>query len=123
MGNNGKLTIEQLKQALFHCWSIKSSSKWTMDNPAKGQCGVTALVVNDLLGGEILKTELPDGMHFYNKIHGARYDFTESQFSEMLTYTDKCSTREEAFLDTNTEQYSYLKESVLTYLTYQIKNT
>lgn len=33
---------------LFKCWSINSSSKWTQDNPANGQCGVTALVVNDL---------------------------------------------------------------------------
>ncbi|WP_434095354.1 YunG family protein [Streptomyces flaveolus] len=27
-------------------------SGWSPENPARGQCGVTALVVNDLLGGD-----------------------------------------------------------------------
>jgi hypothetical protein len=47
-----------MQEALLKSWSINSSSKWTKDNPAKGQCGVTALVVNDLLGGLIRKTPL-----------------------------------------------------------------
>lgn len=44
--------IEQIMKALYKSWSSDSSSKWSQDNPAKGQCGVTALVVNDVLGGE-----------------------------------------------------------------------
>ncbi len=44
--------------ALRKSWSIQSSSKWSVDNPAKGQCGVTSLVVQDILGGEIRKTFL-----------------------------------------------------------------
>ncbi len=47
--------IEQIMKALYKSWSSDSSSKWSQDNPAKGQCGVTALIVNDLLGGEIRK--------------------------------------------------------------------
>ncbi len=39
---------------LFKAWSIESSSQWTIKNPTKGQCGVTALIVNDYFGGEIL---------------------------------------------------------------------
>lgn len=50
-----------ITDALFQSWSLRSSSKWTKDNPAMGQCGVTALVVNDLIGGEIMKTKLPGG--------------------------------------------------------------
>lgn len=53
-----------ITDALLQSWSLQSSSKWTKDNPAKGQCGVTALVVNDLFGGEIMKTKLPGGWHF-----------------------------------------------------------
>ncbi|MGN7470752.1 YunG family protein [Brevibacillus sp. SAFN-007a] len=107
------LNPEDLQRVLVQAWSLQSSSKWTPDNPARGQCGVTALVVNDILGGEILKTQLPDGVHFYNRISGRRYDFTESQFKEPLVYADVLSSREEAFRDTNAEQYTYLKHAVL----------
>jgi hypothetical protein len=72
------LTHERLLEILFKAWSEKSSTKYSPDNPALGQCGVTALVVNDLLGGEILKTPLSEGWHFYNRINGQVYDFTAS---------------------------------------------
>ena len=106
----------QIKKALQNSWSLKSSSKWSADNPAKGQCGVTALVVNNHLGGEIKKTKLLDGWHFYNVIDNKRYDFTSSQFSEEILYMDIDSTREEAFSDTNESQYLYLNQSVLNYI-------
>ena len=44
---------KQIYEALIRSWSIETSSKWTIENPAKGQCGVTALVVQDIYGGEI----------------------------------------------------------------------
>ena len=102
--------------ALFHSWSLQSSSKWSKVNPAKGQCGVSAFVVNDLIGGDIRKTKLPDGWHFYNVFNSKRYDFTTSQFNEAFTYTDTHSSREEAFTDTNEEQYCYLKQEVPLYI-------
>ncbi|MFD2445533.1 hypothetical protein ACFSO7_16360 [Bacillus sp. CGMCC 1.16607] len=111
--DNIRLNIEELIVALFKSWSLESSSKWSKDNPAKGQCGVTTLVVNDILGGEIKKTKLPDGWHFYNIINKKRYDFTASQFRENILYMDIPSNREEAYKDTNEKQYNYLKEKVL----------
>lgn len=107
-----KPTRIDIKRALENAWSIRSSSKWTEDNPAAGQCGVTALVVHDLLGGDILKTDLPDGWHFYNWIDGQRFDFTESQFATPIVYQDLTSHRTEAFADTNEQQYAYLLEAV-----------
>jgi hypothetical protein len=107
------LTHERLLEILFEVWSEKSSTKFSPDNPALGQCGVTALVVNDLLGGEILKTPLSEGWHFYNRINGQVYDFTASQFSEEIQYKDILSSRDEAFADTNEQQYIYLKQAVI----------
>jgi len=103
---------EQLLGVLFQVWSRNSSSKWTPENPANGQCGVTALVVQDVLGGDILKTKTPDGWHFYNRIYDRRHDFTESQFAKPIEYVDIVSSREEAFSDTNADQYDYLRQSV-----------
>jgi hypothetical protein len=114
---------DHLLEILFECWSEQSSTKYTPENPARGQCGVTALVVNDLLGGEILKTPLPEGWHFYNRIDGKRFDFTASQFSNPIIYTDIPSNREEAFADTNAEQYRYLKEAVISRIAGQSKGT
>lgn len=105
-------SIMKLQETFLKSWSINTSSHWTKDNPAKGQCGVTALVVNDLLGGKISKTLLDEGWHFYNEINGVRFDFTVSQFSEDIRYMDIPSNREEALLDTNQKQYDYLKQSV-----------
>lgn len=105
--------IQRILNALSKSWSLESSSKWSKENPAKGHCGVTTLVVNDLVGGEILKTELADGWHFYNLIDGRRYDFTSSQFNQPIDYKDIPSNRQEAYLDTNEKQYNYLKQNVL----------
>jgi len=98
--------------ALRQSWSAQSSSKWSVENPAKGQCGVTSLVVQDILGGEIRKTRLDEGWHFYNVINGERIDFTEEQFSSKIDYQDIESNRAEAYQDTNNAQYSCLKSQV-----------
>lgn len=107
------MEIDRIASALSKSWSVKSSTKWCKDNPAAGQCGVTALVVNDLLGGEIKKTKLPEGWHFYNFNKNKRYDFTASQFREGILYMDIPSNRKEAFADTNEGQYTYLKQKFL----------
>ncbi|MED5245521.1 MULTISPECIES: YunG family protein [Priestia] len=111
--------MNHLKKALHQSWSIHSSTKWTADNPAKGQCGVTALVVQDIKGGDILKTPCKEGWHFYNQLNEQRYDFTQEQFREPLHYADILSSRKEAFMDTNKEQYEALKKNVMTHFVHK----
>lgn len=123
ISTQSKQQINQLQQILFQVWSLQSSSKWTSENPAQGQCGVTALVVQDVLGGEIYKTNTPGVWHFYNFIQGQRHDFTASQFEELIKYMDIPSNREEAFTDTNEEQYRYLSQSVAKYILIEKKRS
>lgn len=66
------------------------------DNPAAGQCNVTSLLIHEFFGGELLKTPLPAGDHFYNRIEGRRYDFTASQFDEPIVYMDLATDRADA---------------------------
>lgn len=99
-------------RALRACWSVETGGHWLPDNPARGQCNVTALVVQGLLGGETLRTDTPGGWHFYNRIDGARRDFTESRFAEPPAYRDVLSSREEALSGTTLEQYGRLSERV-----------
>jgi hypothetical protein len=103
-----KFNDQLVKQALVKCWSKQSSSLWTENNPARGQCGVTAIVIQEQFGGEILKTNIDGQWHFYNVIDGVKYDLTVDQFDEPPTYSDIPSNREEAFADTNKEQHTYL---------------
>ncbi|WP_189331272.1 YunG family protein [Actinoplanes ianthinogenes] len=59
---------------------------WTPANPARGQCGVTALVVRELLGGELVLGEVfvgedKVGHHYWNRLpDGREVDFTADQF-------------------------------------------
>jgi hypothetical protein len=78
------------------------------DNPAQGQCNVTALVLHDHFGGELLKTRVGAEWHFYNRIEGHVYDLTASQFSTPPEYGDEPATREEALSGTTREQYGTL---------------
>ncbi len=98
----------ELGHKLERAWSRSTSSLWTRDNPARGQCGVTSLAVQDRLGGAILKTRVGDAWHFYNLIDAVVIDFTASQFSSAVVYDDLPATREEAMSDTSPEQYAAL---------------
>lgn len=110
-------SVKQFAKAVEMSWSSQSSTLWTADNPAAGQCGVTALVASDQLGAEILKTRYGSIWHFYNRIDGQRHDFTESQFGEPIDYDDLPSSRDEAFGDTNAHQYASLSKAVKRALT------
>ena len=82
--------ISKLEEAIRKSWSKETSSdpeKWAYENPAWGQCAVTALIVHDYLGGDIVWAEakLPDGKsisHYFNQIKWKEVDLTRRQFPE-----------------------------------------
>ena len=91
-----KFDPARIAGALHRSWSPATARQWTEDNPAAGQCNVTAVLVHKLFGGELLKTPLPEGDHFYNRIGGVRFDFTEGQFARPIAYDDLPTTRNDA---------------------------
>ena len=99
---------ERLRARLERAWSAETSTLWTPDNPARGQCSVTALAVQKLCGGEILKTATPAGPHFYNRIGGEHFDFTAGQFEAPPCYDDLPSDAGEAMADTSPAQLEAL---------------
>ena len=84
--NLDNLDIDDFKDALRRSWTAETCSpswreKWRPDNPSAGQCAITALLVNDYLGGEIMRCMTEDGSHYYNLMYGSIVlDFTEEQF-------------------------------------------
>ncbi|MFJ4655284.1 hypothetical protein ACIP5Y_28740 [Nocardia sp. NPDC088792] len=91
----GIVAVEVLQDALQKSWSADTSksSGWNEHDRARGQCAVTACVVQDYLGGEILNTvaTLPTGekvSHYFNVINGETIDLTEQQFPCGTRFTD-----------------------------------
>ena len=83
------LGLAELEHAIRAAWSAETADDpagWSADNPAKDQCCVTALLVRELLGGEILIANVvKDGRrlerHAWNRLDsGVEIDLTRSQF-------------------------------------------
>ena len=89
-------------------WCEGTSSRYTPETPARGQCGVTALVVQAFHGGDIVWTPVDRRAHFYNFVDGERADLTAEQFDTVPDYRDSPTTRAAALSDTTPEQYATL---------------
>jgi hypothetical protein len=84
-------SLADIERVIRSCWSEQTCDpvdEWSAENPARGQCAVTALVVQDLLGGELLLAEVlyadgsRQGVHYWNRlVGGVEVDLTRDQFS------------------------------------------
>lgn len=88
------LTLTGIDAALRASWAADTCSPddvarapWTAANPAWGQCDITALVVHDMFGGELLVGEVwsadgeQQGFHWWNRLaSGVELDLTREQF-------------------------------------------
>lgn len=85
------MLLTDIEQAVRSSWSAETCtpefrSRWSPDNPARDQCGVTAMVLHDLLGGELIRGEVHvDGRrvdyHWWNRLGtGIEIDLTREQF-------------------------------------------
>ena len=86
---SSEMRLFSLESVLRAAWRRDTSSdpsNWSEENPAWGQCAVTACAIQDILGGEIIWAEasLPDGStvsHYFNKLD-SELDLTRQQFPE-----------------------------------------
>ncbi|MFF3614891.1 hypothetical protein [Streptomyces sp. NPDC002580] len=92
------LLLSDIERAVRSSWSAETCtpefrSRWSPDNPARDQCGVTAMVLNDLLGGELIRGEVHvDGErvdhHWWNRLGtDIEIDLTREQFGPEETVT------------------------------------
>ncbi|MGW6536528.1 YunG family protein [Streptomyces sp. NPDC055051] len=120
------LLLSDIERAVRSSWSAETCtpeyrSRWTGDNPARDQCGVTAMVVNDLLGGELLRGEVHvDGervdYHWWNRLGmGVEIDLTREQFGPEETVTDGIVIPRPPFGEWSRlhEEYTLLRTRVL----------
>lgn len=81
------MTLAELEAAIRDSWQRDTSDdpdEWTADWATRGQCAVTAHVVRELLGGEILVARVSPSInehHLWNRLpSGVELDLTLDQF-------------------------------------------
>ncbi|MBL8776758.1 MAG: hypothetical protein JNK12_12525 [Acidimicrobiales bacterium] len=117
-------TLATIEAALRACWDERTCDPvdlpWSSDYPSRGQCGVTALVLNDLLGGDLMVAEVlfPDGSrqgwHTWNVFgDGLEVDLTRDQFraDEAIQPGDRI-TRPPGRPSREPERYELLRDRV-----------
>ncbi|MFC8597768.1 hypothetical protein [Isoptericola sp. NPDC057191] len=84
-------TIDELREHFLAAWGPDTcyphmSDEWSPEKPSRDQCGMTALVVQDILGGDLILAEVhvdgaQIGHHYWNRLpDGTDVDLTADQF-------------------------------------------
>ncbi|MEU5894730.1 MULTISPECIES: hypothetical protein [Streptomyces] len=118
------LRLTDIEAALRDSWGADtyppdSTNNWPPENPARGQCGVTALVLHDLLGGELMRGEvLVDGVrtdyHWWNRLGaGVEIDLTREQFAPEEIVTEGAVMARPPEIRRCREEYELLRARVL----------
>lgn len=86
--------VAVLKKSFAESWSRDTSAdpdNWTPENPSWGHCAVAALVVQTVMGGELLRYDLSGTpfaamrSHYRNRLpDGTLVDLTQEQFQGQL---------------------------------------
>jgi 8-oxo-dGTP pyrophosphatase MutT (NUDIX family) len=122
------LTLSRLRPVVRDAWGPDTCDPvdlkdWRPDNPARGQCGVTALVLHDLLGGDLILGEVHEngtrrGHHYWNRLpDGTEVDLTQDQFRPDETVTGGVTVARPSGLPRRCRgQYKLLRHRVLAQL-------
>ncbi|WP_412077291.1 alpha/beta fold hydrolase [Streptomyces xanthophaeus] len=120
-------TLADIEAAIRAGWSADtcepadiSRIAWTAENPAWGQCDITAVVVQDIVGGELVLGEVfldgrQEGYHWWNLLPGGiRIDLTREQFRRGETVTPgRVVKRPPGRLPRRWEEYQLLRRRVI----------
>lgn len=117
------MELGKLKEIIENNWSKETcytgcKDEWNFKKKELGQCAITALIVNDYYGGDILYCS--HNHHYWNKLpNGLEVDFTRKQFPKnTIICIDEIKTRE-YILDSESakkvqtkERYELLKKRI-----------
>lgn len=122
------MDIEILKEAFKASWIAETAlGTWSSDCPELNQCAVTAMVIQDYLGGDLLRCECDNGdSHYWNRLpNGKQVDLTYGQFrySGITPFKNDFIVRERSYVNghSNTvRRYKILKQNVANYLQQEV---
>lgn len=91
-----------LRKTIRQAWSAETTvdpTGWLSSNPAYGQCAVTAVVVQDHLGGTIWRSRINGVSHYFNILDGDEViDLTREQFPIDAAESDRSLSSREYIL-------------------------
>jgi hypothetical protein len=94
--------VARLSTELRAAWSSETSADpapWTPDNPAHGQSAPTSLVVQDQLGGKLLRSSAAGASHYFNELpSGAPVDISFPRFPPGTRYDEPPVVVERGYL-------------------------
>ncbi|WP_406295433.1 hypothetical protein OG948_09500 [Embleya sp. NBC_00888] len=117
-----------LDKALRASWAADTCSPdnqadWLPDNPAWGHCDITALIVHDIFGGDLLLGEVhlngdQYGFHWWNRLpSGIELDLTYEQFRQGQAVTEaRVVQRPPGLPPRRCEEYLLLRDRVSKHL-------
>src|SRR5262245_5726578 len=117
------IAMSDLEAALAQAWSRATSAdpaNWSQENPAWGQCAVTALLVQDYLGGTLRRAQVGDISHYWNVLpSGEEVDLTRHQFPEGVEFQNAAPRTREyvASYPESVRRYKKLSWAVRRHLT------
>ncbi|WP_316608174.1 N-acetyltransferase [uncultured Ruminococcus sp.] len=112
------LTPRDYYDLLSGIWSAETCAprmrgEWSRDNKTRGQCSVTAFLIQELFGGKVYGVPLKDGnYHCFNDVDGCVFDLTSEQFGNVRLNYDDCSEQFRAAhfsKDEKRQRYELLK--------------
>ncbi|MBQ6267207.1 MAG: hypothetical protein IJK64_05495 [Clostridia bacterium] len=96
------LTPEDYYELLLTLWNPETCAPrmradWSPENPTKGQCSVTAFLMQDYFGGEVRGIPLGDGnYHCFNVVGECVFDLTSAQFGDAALDYARCPVQARA---------------------------
>ena len=97
-----------IEEALKITWGLVYQAVRSSVSPPEESSAISRLVY-EIFGGEILKTPVKNGWHFYNRIDGEFIDFTKStinDFPEWAQYANLSSSPGETNIFFSEEDYT-----------------
>lgn len=127
------MKLNELEKIIKLSWTKETCypgnrDKWNEENPSLGQCAITALIVNDFIGGKIMRCMCGNISHYYNIINDNIIDLTVEQFEGIIPdyIHGEERTREYIFSNEDTKNrylklLKKVKDNFLLYGSYEYK--
>ncbi|MCT4612088.1 MAG: hypothetical protein N4A47_01805 [Clostridia bacterium] len=119
------MDINKLRCACYNSWDEKTCydgvlDRWNENNKELGHCAITSMVVNDYIGGNIIKAVVKDeeDAHYFNEVDENIIDLTIEQYNYSPIYElTKIKTKADLLKNENTKKrYEILSERVKLFL-------
>jgi len=112
--------LEQILAAVENSWSSETTldANWNETRPSSGQCAVSSLVIQDFLGGRLLRATVSGISHYWNLLpDGGEIDATRDQFETFEPLNVEERSREYVLsFPATAERYRSIRQSVDDYI-------